>query len=85
MATLLDVYVKLPYGRTSIFQLAGTELVRKIYERIADEERVSVDLVQIKYTGKCLKAELTVGYVGICAETILKAEVFIVDYTSDNN
>jgi Ubiquitin family len=77
MGKQIDVYVKLPSGRTSSFFLDESDLVKKVYQRIADEEKISVDLVQIKYTGKCINPSHTVGYVGICAETILKAEVSV--------
>ena len=71
----IDVYVKLVTGRTTTFVLQSTDLVQKVYEQIASEESVAVEQIQIKYTGKVLNPQLTVGFTGICNETILKAEV----------
>ena len=71
----IEVYVKLPSGRTSSFELLPSDKVSRIYDRIASEEDVPVDRVIIKYTGKILNKSLTLGYLGVCRETILKAEV----------
>jgi len=71
----VDVYVKHASGQTTTFYLIPSDPVRKIYDRVAEVEKVSPSAIRIKYTGKVLNPELTVGYMGICAETILKAEV----------
>lgn len=71
----IDVYVKLPTGRTSVQNLLPTDLVEKIYNIVAEEEGVAVERVRIKYTGKVLKKSDTIGYKGICRETVLKGEV----------
>ncbi len=72
----VDVYVKLPSGRTVHMDMMPADAVRNIYSRIAEEEGVPEDRVVIKYTGKVLRKKDTIGYLGVRAETILKAEVF---------
>ncbi|XP_064614509.1 LOW QUALITY PROTEIN: uncharacterized protein LOC135478168 [Liolophura sinensis] len=73
--SLIDVYVKLPSGRTSVQNLQPTDLVEKIYKNVAGEEGVGIERVRIKYTGKVLKKSDTIGYKGICRETVLKGEI----------
>ena len=71
----IECYVKLPTGRTITFNLVPGDEAGKIYSRVAEEENVPVDRVLIKYTGKVINRSHTVGYLGVCKETILKAEV----------
>ncbi|XP_013380967.1 uncharacterized protein LOC106152040 isoform X1 [Lingula anatina] len=76
MATpVIDVYIKLPSGKTTTVNLLPSAQVVKIYEHVAKEAGVGVGQVQLKYTGKILKKQNTLGYLGVCKETILKAEV----------
>ncbi|VDI08916.1 Hypothetical predicted protein [Mytilus galloprovincialis] len=78
MATpLVDVYVKLPTGRTSVLKLLPTEQVKRIIEQIAKEEEILPGRVRVKYQGKFLDKSKTIGFLGICPETILKAEFVI--------
>ncbi|XP_064635524.1 uncharacterized protein LOC135492811 [Lineus longissimus] len=70
-----DVYVKLPSGRVTKLDLLPSSQVKEIYRRVAEEEKVREAQVKIKYTGKVLKKTDTIGYLGICKETILKAEI----------
>ena len=42
---------------------------------IPGELEISEDRLQIKYQGKVLKKIHSLGYLGVCRETILKAEV----------
>ena len=72
---VVDVYVKLPSGRTSVLNLMPTDLVRKINAKIAKEEEIPALRVRMKYQGKILKKSDTIGYLGIRPETILKADV----------
>ncbi|XP_052101650.1 uncharacterized protein LOC127735506 [Mytilus californianus] len=78
MATpLVDVYVKLPTGRTSVLKLLPTEQVKRINEQIANEEEIIPGRVRVKYQGKFLDKSKTIGFLGIRPETILKAEFVI--------
>jgi hypothetical protein len=70
-----DVYVKLASGRVTKLDLLPSSQVKKIYCCVAEEEGIREAQVKIKYTGKVLKKTDTIGYLGICKETILKAEV----------
>ncbi|XP_046581088.1 uncharacterized protein LOC124288578 [Haliotis rubra] len=71
----LDVYVKLPTGRNSQYYLEPTATIRTVCERVAREEQVAEELVRIKYQGKILNKSLSLAYLGVRAETILKAEI----------
>ena len=73
----VDVYVKHPSGRTTNLVLAPSALVGRICEAVAQTEGVTSDCVRLKYTGKVLDPELTVGYLGICTETVLRAQVCV--------
>lgn len=73
----VDVYVKLPTGRTSVFKLLPTEQVKRINEQIANEEEIIPGRVRVKYQGKFLDKSKTIGFLGIRPETILKAEFVI--------
>ena len=74
----IDVYVKLPTGKTLSFLLSPGDKVQCVYNRTAKETGVPEERVKIKYTGKVLQKSDTVGYLGICKETILKAEVSVI-------
>ena len=50
-------------------------VLKQFIKKIGEELAVSADRVLIKYTGKVINKNQTVGYLGICKETILKAEV----------
>lgn len=71
----VDVYVKLPTGRTTSVSLAPSSAVREISRHVGREEGVPGDRVILKYQGKALSGHKTVGQYGIRPETILKAEV----------
>ena len=71
----IDVYVKLPSGRTITVRPIASDTVQTISRQVAKDEGVMEKRVRLKYQGKRLKKQLTVGYLGICTETILKAEV----------
>ncbi|KAL5005202.1 hypothetical protein ScPMuIL_018658 [Solemya velum] len=73
----IDVYVKLASGRTSAMQMWPADLVSKICDQIAEEENVESHRVRLKYQGKVLSRTSSIGYLGICAETILKGEIII--------
>lgn len=78
MATnTIDVYVKLPTGRTTTLSLPPDSTVREIQQHVGREEGVPHDRVVLKYQGKALESRKTVGWYGIRAETILKAEVVV--------
>lgn len=72
---MVDVYVKLPSGRTSTLALMPTDKVSKIYDHVGKEEGVSGKRVRLKYQGKVVDKAHTIGYLGIRPETILKGEV----------
>ena len=71
----IDCYVKLPTGKTVSFILQHGDSVGIVYSKVSEELGVSTDRVLLKYTGKVVNRKHTVGYLGICKETILKAEV----------
>ena len=78
---IVDVYVKLPTGRTSVLKLLLTDYVRKINEQIGNEERIPPKRVRMKYQGKILDSRKTIGNLGIRPETILRADVNNILYT----
>lgn len=71
----IDVYVKLPTGKAVSLQKLPTDTVKDIAKSVADSEKVPEQRVRIKYQGKILDKVKTINYLGICQETILKAEV----------
>ena len=71
----VDVYVTLPTGRTIILPMKPTDNIKQVCEKIAQEEEVASDRVNCKYTGKVLNKSHTLGYLGVCPDTVLKAEV----------
>lgn len=76
MATIsVDVYVKLPTGRTTTLNLLPNSSVSAINKHVGKEEGVPDDRVILKYQGKVLDRRKTVGQYGIRPETILKSEV----------
>ncbi|XP_060066491.1 uncharacterized protein LOC132546792 [Ylistrum balloti] len=74
---IVDVYVKMPTGRTSAFALILTDSANKIYEKVGEEEGVSGRRIRLKYQGKLIDRTKTIGYLGIRPETILKGEVVL--------
>ncbi|XP_048736687.2 uncharacterized protein LOC125651889 [Ostrea edulis] len=78
MATIsVDVYVKLPTGRTTTLNLLPNSSVSAINKHVGKEEGVPDDRVILKYQGKVLDRRKTVGQYGIRPETILKSEVVV--------
>ncbi|KAL5005205.1 hypothetical protein ScPMuIL_018661 [Solemya velum] len=73
----VDVYVKLPSGRTSTLLMWPSDLVNSICDKIGKEEGVDSQRVRLKYQGKVLSRTSSIGYLGIRAETILKGEIII--------
>ncbi|KAH3836606.1 uncharacterized protein LOC127877657 isoform X2 [Dreissena polymorpha] len=74
-SSCVDVYVKLPNGKAIESQLLPSDTVRLIAEKVAISEHVPVSRVRLKYQGKVVNKLKTIGFLGICAETILKAEI----------
>lgn len=76
MATAgIEVYVKLPTGKVLSLQHWPGHTVGDIAKKVADSENVPEPRVRLKYQGKTLDKKKTISYLGICMETILKAEV----------
>ncbi|XP_062610878.1 uncharacterized protein LOC134272693 [Saccostrea cucullata] len=73
----VEVYVKLPTGRTTTLNLLPGSRISEINQHVGREEGVPDDRVLLKYQGKILDRKKTVGQYGVRAETILKAEVVI--------
>jgi hypothetical protein len=71
----LDVYIKLTSGRTYHMSVPGYETVHTVCEKVAVEEGVSPRCLRLKYTGKILKKEHSMSYLGVRPETILKVDV----------
>lgn len=71
----IDVYIKLPSGKAISSQHLPSDTVQKITAHVAKGEGVDERRIRLKYQGKILDKSKTIGYLGICAETILKAEV----------
>lgn len=71
----IDVYVKLPTGKAVSLQHWPADTVRDIAKKVAENEKVPESRVRLKYQGKTLDKSKTIAYLGICTETILKAEV----------
>nr|XP_006821952.1 PREDICTED: uncharacterized protein LOC102809424 [Saccoglossus kowalevskii] len=71
----IDVYVKLSTGRVVTFDLMPDQNVEEIYRKVAKEEDVFENQIVLRYTGKVVKKSHTIGYLGICRETILKSEI----------
>jgi len=74
-SNIIEVYVKLASGKAVELQHLPGESVRCIAEKIAASEHVAERRVRLKYQGKTLDKDKTIGFLGICRETILKAEV----------
>ncbi|XP_052796049.1 uncharacterized protein LOC128228656 isoform X2 [Mya arenaria] len=71
----IDVYVKLPSGKAIELKQLPANTVRDIAQKVAEIEKVPERRVRLKYQGKTLDKNKTIGFLGICAETILKGEV----------
>ncbi|KAH3751130.1 hypothetical protein DPMN_185676 [Dreissena polymorpha] len=74
-STCIDVYVKLSTGKAIELQHLPSETVRQIAQKIADCEKVPENYVRLKYQGKIIDKSKIIQYLGICAETILKADI----------
>ncbi|XP_070566338.1 uncharacterized protein [Ptychodera flava] len=72
---LVDVYVKLTTGRVVTYEMMPSTTVTEIYKKVAEEEMVPDNRVVLRYTGKIVKRQHTIEYLGICKETILKSQV----------
>ena len=70
-----EVYIKLPTGRSSRYDIYPSQVIRTLCERVAQEENVKANQVSLKYQGKILDPSKTVSHYGVRVETILKAEV----------
>ena len=78
MATgTIDVYVKIPTGRNAQYYVRPSDTIETICRKVAEEEKVKVMQVRLKYQGKILNRTHSMSYLGVRPETILKAEVII--------
>ena len=74
-SNVIDVYVKLPTGRTCQFDLVGSDNIANVCNVIASQEGVDSGTVRLRYQGKYLDRNSTLSYLGVRPETILRAEV----------
>ncbi|GFR76376.1 von Willebrand factor type A [Elysia marginata] len=72
-----EVYIKLPTGRSSRYDTYPSQRIKALCEKVAHEEGVKPNQVNLKYQGKMLNPEKTVGCYGVRVETILKAEILV--------
>ncbi len=72
---MIDVYMKLTTGRVFHMPVSEHETVRVLCEKVAVEEGVPSNCLRLKYTGKVLNKDHTVGYLGVRQETVLKADI----------
>ncbi|KAK3799306.1 hypothetical protein RRG08_048813 [Elysia crispata] len=72
-----EVYIKLPTGRSSRYDIYPSQVIRTLCERVAQEENVKANQVSLKYQGKILDPSKTVSHYGVRVETILKAEILV--------
>ena len=70
-----EVFVKLESGQTITLNAGHSDTVRMLAEQAARKAEISTDRLRLKYQGKVLNPNHTVGFLGIRVETILKAEV----------
>ena len=75
-SNIIDCYIKLVSGRTVTLNLTPSDTIQKACNQIAEQEKVPADRVNLKYQGKVLQKTHSMGYLGVCKETILKAEVY---------
>ncbi|KAL8586202.1 hypothetical protein ACOMHN_021469 [Nucella lapillus] len=73
----VDVYVKLPTGRTAVYYVQPCDMIEKICRKVAEEEKVKETQVRLKYQGKILDRTHSMSYLGVRPETILKAEILV--------
>ena len=71
----IDVYVKMPSGRSAQYDVENTLRISGLCELVAKDEGVPANHIRLKYQGKVLDKEKTVGGYGVRVETILKVEV----------
>ncbi|XP_041367578.1 uncharacterized protein LOC121382130 [Gigantopelta aegis] len=76
-SNIIDVYVKLPTGRTCQFDLSGSDNIARVCDVIASQEAVDSGAVRLRYQGKYLDRNSTLSYLGVRPETILRAEILI--------
>ncbi|RUS91754.1 hypothetical protein EGW08_000462 [Elysia chlorotica] len=72
-----EVYIKLPTGRSSRYDIYPSQSISVLCEKVAQEEKVKPSQVNLKYQGKILDPSKTVRYYGVRVETILKAEILV--------
>ncbi|PVD19564.1 hypothetical protein C0Q70_20054 [Pomacea canaliculata] len=73
----IDVYVKIPTGRNAKYLMMSHDTIEKLCAKIAEEEKVKVNQVKLKYQGKILNEKHSMSYLGVRPETILKAEILV--------
>ncbi|XP_005103641.2 uncharacterized protein LOC101862815 [Aplysia californica] len=73
----IDVYVKMPSGRSAQYDVRNTLKISGLCELVAKDEGVDACRVRLKYQGKTLDGNKTVGQYGVRVETILKAEILV--------
>ncbi|XP_074659039.1 uncharacterized protein LOC141911864 [Tubulanus polymorphus] len=80
---VLEVSVKMASsGKTRHFDMSRDDRVADVRERIATDEKVDARRVVLKYMGKILERFAVLGKLGVCKDTILKAEISTVkDWT----
>ena len=74
-SNIIDVYIKLTSGAVVNFPVPSSTAVSVLCEKVAEQEGVQAKCVVLKYTGKVLKKNHTIGYLGVRQETILKTAV----------
>ncbi|GFO13410.1 von Willebrand factor type a [Plakobranchus ocellatus] len=72
-----EVYIKLPTGRSSRYDTYPSQSIGELCEKIAGEENVRTNQVNLKYQGKILDPSKTIRQYGVRVETILKAEILV--------
>jgi hypothetical protein len=80
-----DVYVKLPSGKTTVYYVHLHDTIEKICQKIAEEEKIKLTQVRLKYQGKTLQSSHSMSYLGVRPETILKAEVTTMNMSQPTN
>ncbi|KAK7116338.1 uncharacterized protein [Littorina saxatilis] len=73
----IDVYVKIPTGRNAHYYVTTHDTIETLCKTVAEEEKVKATQVRMKYQGKTLNRDHTMGHLGVRPETILKAEILV--------
>ncbi|XP_076444099.1 uncharacterized protein LOC143282368 [Babylonia areolata] len=73
----VDVYVKIPTGRTAQYYVRPSDTIGTLCRKVAEEEKVKETQVRLKYQGKVLNTTHSMTYLGVRPETILKAEILV--------